>query len=197
MYAPAAHDEITGLVHYIDQQLTAIRASIVGLTDEQARATPCRSTLSIGGLLKHAIHGMTANTERLASGEHVRPLDQAAYDAYLGSFVLTDEESGADVLARFDEAKAAFLAKLAATDPSAATTEPPQPWNGIFDSRPANARFLLVHQVEEFARHAGHADIIREQIDGTPVPQIVLSLEGAPANDFFQPYVPAAGTIGA
>jgi hypothetical protein len=46
------------------------------------------------------------------------------------------------------------------------------------------------------ARHAGHADIIREQIDGVAIPRIVLSAAGAPANDFFQPYVPAAGTIG-
>ena len=47
------------------------------------------------------------------------------------------------------------------------------------------------------ARHAGHADIIREQIDGVAVPAIVLSEDGAPANDFFHPYVPEAGTIGA
>jgi len=37
---------------------------------------------------------------------------------------------------------------------------------GIFDNRPARGRYLLVHQIEEMARHAGHADIIREQIDG-------------------------------
>ena len=47
------------------------------------------------------------------------------------------------------------------------------------------------------ARHAGHADIIREQIDGMSVPAIVLSEAGAPANDFFQPYVAQPGTIGA
>ena len=54
-----------------------------------------------------------------------------------------------------------------------------------------------MHQVEELARHAGHADIVREELDGVSVPRIVLSLEGAPANEFFEPYVPAAGTIGA
>ena len=54
-----------------------------------------------------------------------------------------------------------------------------------------------MHQIEEMARHAGHADIIREQIDGVSVPAIVLSQGGAQANDFFQPYVPAPGTIGA
>ena len=63
--------------------------------------------------------------------------------------------------------------------------------------RPANSRYYLVHQIEEMARHAGHADIIREQIDGMAVPAIMLSEAGVAANDFFQPYVPEPGTIGA
>ena len=49
MYAPAQHDEVTGLVNHIDEQLTAIRAAAFGLTEEQARQTPCRSALSVGG----------------------------------------------------------------------------------------------------------------------------------------------------
>ena len=197
MYAPASHDELTGLVAYVDQQLEALRASIIGLTEDQAREQPCRSTLSIGGLLKHTTHGMATNTERLTTGVHVRPLDDAAFAVYQGSFELTAGETGASILETFDAARPAFLAAITATDPGAEIEEPPQPWNGIFDTRPANARYLLVHQIEEFARHAGHADILREQIDGTPVPQIVLTLAGAPANDFFQPYVPEPGTIGA
>jgi hypothetical protein len=45
MYAPAQHDEVTGLVNYIDQQLAAIRAAAFGLTEKQARETPRRSAL--------------------------------------------------------------------------------------------------------------------------------------------------------
>ena len=37
MYAPARHDEITGIVNYLEQQLTAIRSAAFGLTEEQAR----------------------------------------------------------------------------------------------------------------------------------------------------------------
>ncbi len=102
MYAAARHDEITGLTAYIDQQLDALRASIVGLTEEQAVATPCRSTLSIAGLLKHATYGMTENTKRLAGEAEDGPLDEAAYARYMGSFVLGDDESGASTLAAFD-----------------------------------------------------------------------------------------------
>ena len=50
MYAPAPDDEITSLANQIDQQLAALRASAVGLTEEQARARPCASALSIAPL---------------------------------------------------------------------------------------------------------------------------------------------------
>ena len=42
MYEPACDEEITGLVNYIDQQLDAIRAAAIGLTEDQARLRPCR-----------------------------------------------------------------------------------------------------------------------------------------------------------
>lgn len=198
MYAPAQHDEITGLAAYVDQQLTAIRAAAIGLTEEQARATPCRSALSIGGLVKHTTYVMQGALERQADPNGApRDLDDAAYARYMGSFALGDGESGADALRAFDDVRPRYLDAIRATDPAAATTEPPSPWFGIYDARPANARYYLVHQVEELARHAGHADIIREQLDGVSIPTIVLSQAGMPANDFFQPYVPAAGTMGA
>ena len=54
-----------------------------------------------------------------------------------------------------------------------------------------------MHQIEEMARHAGHADIIREQLDGVSIPAIVLTADGLERSDFFEPYVAAPGTIGA
>ena len=198
MYEPAPDDEITGLVHYLDQQLAAIRAAAIGLTDEQAGMRPCRSALSIAGLVKHATYGMRGATRRLSGDGGARlEIDEDAYAAYASSFALLDDETAAGVIAEFDEARVAYLAAVASCDPTAPTVEPPAPWHGIYDARPAHARYYLVHQIEEFARHAGHADIIREQLDGVAVPAIVLSEAGAPANDFFQPYVPRPGTIGA
>lgn len=198
MYTPISADEISGIAGYLDQQLAAIRAAAVGLTEEQARLRPCRSALSIGGLLKHVTYGMRGATARLAGTEPARTsIDDAAYAQYMGSFALTDDETAAGVLAEFDAVRTDYLAAVRATDPEAATVEPPSPWFGIHDARPANARYYLVHQIEEMARHAGHADILREEIDAMQVPAIQLSLEGMPANDFFQPYVPTPGTLGA
>jgi hypothetical protein len=197
MYAPTPHNEIEGIVGYVEQQLDAIRAAAVGLTEEQARRRPCRSALSIGGLLKHATYCMRGVTERLASGQARGEIDEAAYAAHEGSFALTDDETAAGALDAFDATRVEYVAALAGADPAAAATADPAPWFGIFDARPVHLRYLLLHQIEELARHAGHADILREQIDGIAVPAIVLSADGVQASDFFQPYVPGPGTLGA
>lgn len=195
MYAPAQHDEVTGLVHYIDEQLTAIRAAALGLTEEQARETPCRSELSIGGLVKHGAYGMRGALQRLNGTDVQETIDEAAYAAFADSFVVRDDETVSGILEEFDRVRAELLAAVAATDPAGEAMAPPAPWHGIVEPRPIHARFYLAHLVEEWARHAGHADIIREQIDGVAVPALMMTLAGAGANDFFQPYEPAPGTL--
>lgn len=195
MYAPAQHDEVTGLVRYVDEQLTAIRSAAFGLTEAQARQTPCRSGMSVGGLIKHAAYCMHGALSRLRTEVTEQPLDADAVAEFTASFAVRDDETVAATIADFDEVRAELLAVIAATDPGADSVAPPAPWHGIFDARPIHARHYLVHLVEEWARHAGHADIIREQIDGMSVPALVLTLAGAEANDFFQPYRPAEGTL--
>jgi hypothetical protein len=195
MYVPAQHDEITGLLNYVDQQLAAIRASVYGLTDEQAKATPCRSSLSLAALLKHAAYGMRGYTAQLSGS--LSALDDAAFAAYLGSLEVGDDDVVSDMLAEFDAARQELLAALGDADPNAAVIAPAAPWHGIMQPLPVRRRYDIGHFLEEFARHAGHADIIREQLDGMAIPALVMSIEGMPASQFFQPYVPAPGTIGA
>ncbi|HWC23182.1 MAG TPA: DUF664 domain-containing protein [Flexivirga sp.] len=195
MYAPTSHDEITGLTHYIDQQLDALRASVHGLTEEQAKSTPCASSLSLAALLKHAAYGMRGYVAQLSGS--FSELDDTAFAAYLQSLEVGSDEKVSDVLAEFDSARAELRAALAHTDPDADAMAPPAPWHGIMQSAPVKRRYDIVHFLEEFARHAGHADIIREQLDGMAIPALVMSIEGMPASQFFQPYVPAPGTIGA
>ncbi|WP_086829064.1 DinB family protein [Allokutzneria sp. NRRL B-24872] len=195
MYAPAQHDEITGLVNYIGEQLTAIRAAALGLTEEQARETPCRSALSVGGIIKHTAFVMRGALERLETTVTEQPMDEAAWAEFTDSFTVRDDETVAGTIKDFDQLRAELMDAIAGSDPAADAVSPPAPWHGIFDARPINARYFLVHLIEECARHAGHADIIREQIDGMAVPALVLTLEGATANDFFQPYQAAPGTL--
>ncbi|AUH70195.1 MULTISPECIES: DUF664 domain-containing protein [Gordonia] len=195
MYAPARDDELTGLINYADQQLGALRAAAFGLTEAQARQTPCRSVLSIGGLIKHIERGLRGAAAQLngTAGELV--LDEAALAEYMGSFALTDDETAAGIIERFDAARAEFLEAMRSSDPDGEAMAPPAPWAGVYESRPMKNRYYMCHQVEEYARHAGHADIIREQIDGMSVAALEMTLAGAPANQFFTPYTPAPGTL--
>lgn len=198
MYLPAEDDEVTTLVAYADQQLVAIRASVLGLTEEQVRARPCRSALSVGGIVKHTAYGLRSAVTRLTSDPATAPaLDEAAFAEHAASFALTEQESAVEVVAELDRARAAFLEAAAAIDPAAPTVAPPAPWAGVMTTTTVRWRYVLGHLVEEFARHAGHVDIIREELDGQSVAALVLTREGVPANAFFSPYVPAPGTFGA
>ncbi len=135
MYAPACDDERTTFVSYIGEQLDAIRASAIGLTEEQARMRPCRSALSIGGLIKHATYVMRGTTDRLTGrADPNRALDEAAFAAHESSFTLTDDETAAGAIFEFDAVRIEYVAAIAATDPSAPTLQPPAPWFGILDS---------------------------------------------------------------
>jgi uncharacterized damage-inducible protein DinB len=54
-----------------------------------------------------------------------------------------------------------------------------------------SVRWVLLHLVEETARHAGHADIVRESIDGATCHALMAAVEGWPASEWLQPWEPA------
>lgn len=189
MFSPGKYTESEVLAGYLGQQLASIRAAAYGLTEDQARQTPCRSALSIGGLVKHATYVMGQHERRKTNPEAV--FDDAAVSLFIGSFALGDDETLAGALADFDQASAAYLADVRATDPAADMTAPPAPWDGLYEPTGSVQRFALVHHVEELARHAGHADIIREQIDGAGAASLLMAVEGREGNDFVQPWTPA------
>lgn len=123
MYGPAEDDESTGLLRYLEQQLDALRASAFGLTEEQSRETPCRSTLSIAGLLTHATYGMRGAVSRLA-GASLAP-NAGNIAAFMASFAPAADQSTTSVLAEFDAARVEYLAAIRAADPDSAAVEPP------------------------------------------------------------------------
>lgn len=189
MFGPGKYTEGEVLVGYLDQQLSAIRAAAYGLSDEQARQTPCRSALSIGGLVKHATYVLRQRARQ--QGDDAVMFDQAAVELFVGSFTLRDDETLAGALDDFDEAAAAYLADVRSTDPGSGVLAPPAPWDGRPAATDSVQRYALVHHVEELARHAGHADIIREQLDGANAASLLMAVEGREGNDFVQPWTPA------
>lgn len=188
MYPPAIHDEITGYAEYIDQQLEALRASAHGLTQEQARLTPTRSALSIGGIIKHTSHVIAPPEEKQGRVDDDGKVSQAAFEAFMSSFVLGEDETLAETIAVFDRRRTAYVEWARSVDPAEQITAPPAPWYGRMTSTSTTQRFSLAHVIEELARHAGHADIIREQIDGATALELLLADTGREATPFAQPW---------
>src|SRR5512145_1021316 len=100
-HAPSFDNERDGLVAYVAQQLDAFRAVAFGLTDDQARATPTPSSLSVGALVKHATGVSRGWMNRAAAAPEPYVDDRPAevrMAAYQDEFVMRDDETLADVL---------------------------------------------------------------------------------------------------
>ena len=146
-----------------------LRFTTRDLTDEQARQRTTASELTLGGLIKHVtavernwqgfiVHGPSASPDFTAFTED-------DYKSWLEGFRLLPEETLADVLADHDEvAKHTDELVVTLPDLDADHPLPPAPWNPPGERW--SARRTLLHIAYETAQHAGHADIIRESLDG-------------------------------
>jgi uncharacterized damage-inducible protein DinB len=185
-------DEKTLLLSYVAQQRDGIRNAAFGLTDDQARLTPTAGTLSIGGLVKHV-----AGTERhwidmVLGVTDDRPAEERAA-VYAGAFTLRPDQTLAGVLDRYAAVARRTEQVLADVALEQAVPVPKGvPWFPA-DLDAWNVRWVLLHLVEETARHAGHADIVRESIDGATMYELMAAAEGWPATEWLKPWEPAAG----
>ena len=191
---PPVPDERTGLLAYLAQQRDALRFAAYGLTDEQARATPTASALSVGGLIKHV-----AATERGWMDDVLqrnRGSDAPAEADYHDNFRLLPGETLAGVLARYDEVARETEAIIAGIPDLGQPVPVPQgvPWFPD-DVEAWSVRWVLLHLIEETARHAGHADIVRESIDGATSYALMAAAEGWGPTPWLQPWKPAAPAV--
>jgi uncharacterized damage-inducible protein DinB len=185
-------DERALLLAYITQQRDGIRNAAYGLTDEQARLTPSASSLSLGGLIKHVADmeegwiDMVLQRDRGASVEH----RQSSYER---AFRLGPDETLAQVLARYEQVAQETEAVVAGIADLGQAVPVPQgvPWFPE-DVEAWSVRWVLLHLIEETARHAGHADIIRESIDGATMYELMAAAEGWPATKWLKPWKPAS-----
>ncbi len=140
--------------------------TVQGLSDAQARLTPTASQLCLGGIIKHVALMEEDWVRFIENGPaYEGPPDQAAYEGQAASFRFEEAETLGELLDRYREV-ARYTDELVISLPSLEASHPlPEaPW---FESGAQwSARRVLVHIVAETAQHAGHADIIRETIDG-------------------------------
>jgi uncharacterized damage-inducible protein DinB len=169
----AAGPEKAVLLGFLRQQRSAVHHAVYGLNDEQARAVPTASRLSLGGLVKHL-----ARTER---GWLDLLQQQGAGDGpqqYLAGFVMAPHETLAQLAQQYRDVAAHTEAVLASIDDlGAAVPLPPGlPWLPAGTTH-LSARWVLLHLIEETARHGGHADVIRESLDGATAPELRRAVE--------------------
>lgn len=186
MYLPAVHDERATLVNYLGVQLQAVRDATHGLTDEQARSRPLPSDLSLAGLLKHVAWCMSGAL--VGAGQEPDPaLDM---EDFYGTFALTPQESLDGMREVYGRLTDRYLRMVNSQDLDATMAMGPFPWYGVTEPREGALRYLVVHHVEEFARHAGHADLLREAIDGAKAAELNAAVQGRPANAWVTPWSP-------
>ena len=145
----------------LDKHRDLLRLTARGLTDEQAARSTTVSALCVGGLIKHV-----AVTEerwmRFATGDATAV---GGTDDRANEFRFVEGDTLDGVLKLYDDV-ARHTDELVRTLPDldAAYPLPPAPWF------PPGARWsvrrVLLHLIAETAQHAGHADIVREAIDG-------------------------------
>jgi uncharacterized damage-inducible protein DinB len=189
--APPLTDEAELLLAYIAQQRDGIRCAAYGLTDEQARLTPTAGALSIGGLVKHVAAMERSWIDTVLQRERGAVEDQSG--DYESGFRLALDETLADALAQLDEAAEETETVVRELDDLDRPVPVPQgvPWFPD-DVEAWTLRWVLLHLVEEIARHAGHADIVRESIDGATMFELMAGYEGWPATEWLQPWQPPA-----
>jgi hypothetical protein len=110
---------------------------------------------------------------------------------YEGGFTLGPDETLAAALAQLDEAAEeteTIVRDLNDLD-RPVPVPPGVPWFPD-DVDAWSLRWVLLHLVEEIARHAGHADIVRETIDGATMFELMAGYEGWPATEWIQPWQP-------
>jgi uncharacterized damage-inducible protein DinB len=157
--------ERADLLQSLARQRYFLRHTTRGLTDEQAAQRTTASELCLGGLIKHVTLTERQWMRFIVEGPSAMSWDEASAGDWMTAFQMLESETLDGLLenyaqvARQTEELVAQLPDLDAAHPlpSAPWFEPGARWS---------ARRVLLHMIGETAQHAGHADIIRESLDG-------------------------------
>ncbi|MEU6676824.1 DinB family protein [Streptomyces sp. NPDC046925] len=166
-------DERGALLAFLDAERGGIRRALLGLTAEQAGTTPSASELSLSGLLKHVAEVEEGWISRAQGVDPAVRRTEANWDE---CFRLIEGESVESVLAywgRVADRTEQFIRSLPTLDATFAL--PDEPW---FPKEDVSMRWVLLRLITEMSRHSGHADIIRESLDGKTAFELVALERG-------------------
>ena len=152
--------ERAALSEFLDMQREALINKLEGVSDEDARRAPTASSLSLLSLVKHSAIWERRWFQIIVAGRSFPgEWPGARTDEPDSTFHLTDEDTVETVATYYRQQIAVSRQILGTFDLDAACAFP--------EMAHQNLRWVALHMIEETARHAGHADIIRETIDGS------------------------------
>lgn len=158
--------EARDLLETLETHRGFLRQTVRGVTDEQLRARTSVSELCLGGILKHVTAAERSWVRFIVEGTAaIPPFSEASFAAHHAQFVIGDEETVTSLLEAY-AAVAEHTTEVVRALPDLDSDHPlpAAPW--FTPGARWSARRVLLHVLAETAQHAGHADIIREGIDG-------------------------------
>jgi hypothetical protein len=155
----APGSERTALTEFLDKQRDILMRKIEGVTDDDARSTPTASSLSLLGIVKHCALWERRWFQVIFAGRSFPGEWPEVRSPLREDFKVGPDDSVLHWLGYYSDQVVESRRIAAGSELDAHCALP-----GYTDR---NLRWVLLHHIEEVARHAGHADIIRETIDGS------------------------------
>ena len=164
---PLRAGETETVLAYLDYHRDTLRMKVAGLDREQLGQTLPPSTMTLGGLVKHlTLVEDSWFSVVLRGNPYAAPWDTVDWDGDPDWEWRTGSTDGPEaVMAAYDETiervRAIVDEVIASGGLDALSVKESRRGEGAF-----SLRWILLHMVEEYARHNGHADLLRESIDG-------------------------------
>lgn len=163
---PLAADELASLTGFLDYQRQTLEWKCRALGADGLRATTASSSMTLGGLLKHmALVEDIWFSVRLFGREPAEPwasVDwQADHDWEFSSSVADDPDRLRELWHTSVERSREYLTEALADGGLNRVAV-----RGWADGSAPSLRWIMLHMIEEYARHVGHADLLRESVDG-------------------------------
>ncbi|MGW6646821.1 Mini-circle protein [Streptomyces sp. A244] len=157
---PTTGDERRMLVDVLHAQRATLRLKCSGLGPELALRSVAPSTLSLLGLVRHLADVERRWFRRVLAGQDAPALFSSTADPDEDFHGAAGDPTGVAAAWEAWRAEVAFAERFVTEAPDL-DVEGDDSWRGT-----VSLRWVLIHMIEEYARHNGHADLLRERIDG-------------------------------
>lgn len=172
--------ENDALAAFAANQIRQIARTLQGVTNDQIRQTPTAGVMSLASLARHCLY--VGNEGLLTSLDPDRQKTHGVGNHAAGEpgpAGVLDQDTAQSLMAELEDLATWVETVLSTVDMDRRVPVPQVPWfPKDIDSWPA--RWVALHYIEEYARHAGHADILRESMDGKGAYELNALADGEP-----------------